>query len=337
MLSQIIKIGADATGAQRVIAGTAAHTGKLFKGVSDEVTKRWGNLFTGAAIIGGVQRMAGAVVDTVDEIKDLADLLDLSTDEVQKLQVASERAAVKINTVGAALRSIEDLRASAETGDKRASGIFAALGIDPTKGSSLDILQAAMAAANGDAQKQVALFDLVGKKAGQLRNVMNEMERLGPIRIIDQESLDAIDKANNAFKDLNREITAAAATPAGFWARVLGRTQAQAAERQRAGGKQYPFFMEFNRALLDELTSGTEGGVDLSALPIDPNRNRRMGSSASAIQTSPLALAAQSDALGRIGLFVGGRDNVGQQMVTIGNYQLTELRRMRSILEEANR
>ena len=55
------------------------------------------------------------------------------------------------------------------------------------------------------------------------------------------------------------------------------------------------------------------------------------------IQASPLALAAQSDALGRIGLFVGGRANVGEQMVTIGNYQLTELRRMRFILEEANR
>ena len=338
MLSMLMRIGADATGAQRVVAGVAKKTEATFKGVSDEITKRWGNLFTGAAIVGGIQRMAGAVVDTVDEIKDLADLLELSTDEVQKLQVASERAAVKINTVGAALRNIEDLRASAETGDKRASGIFAALGIDPTKGSSLDILQAAMAAANGDAQKQVALFDLVGKKAGQLRNVVAELQRLGPIRIIDKESLDAIDQANNAFKDLNRELTAAAATPAGFWARMLGRERETQANAQRAGApipgllKPLSMFISF----AEEFFS-TEGGVDLSALPIDPNRKQKTGTGASAIETSPLSLAAQSDALGRIGLFVGGRANVGEQMVTIGNYQLTELRRMRSILEEANR
>lgn len=336
MLSMLMRIGADATGAQRVVAGVAKKTEATFKGVSDEITKRWGNLFTGAAIVGGIQRMAGAVVDTVDEIKDLADLLDLSTDEVQKLQVASERAAVKINTVGMALRNIEDLRASAETGDKRASGIFAALGIDPTKGSSLDILQAAMAAANGDAQKQVALFDLVGKKAGQLRNVVAELQRLGPIRIIDQESLDAIDQANNAFKDLKRELTAAAAVPAGFWARVIRRGNELEDQATRDGRSSLANF-SLTRAIFGEMFGGTAGGVDLSALPLPPKKPPGSGMDAPAIQTSPLALAAQSDALGRIGLFVGGRANVGEQMVTIGNYQLTELRRMRSILEEANR
>ena len=223
MLSQILKIGADATGAQRVVAGLANTTNKAFKGVSEEITKRWGNLFTGAAIIGGLERMAGAVVDTVDEIKDLADQLDLSTEEVQKLQVASERAAVKINTVGMALRNIEELRTAAQTGDKRAVGIFQTLGIDPTKGSALDIMQAAMQAASGDVNKQAALFDLVGKKAEMLRKVTMELSRLGPIRIIDDDSLDAIDKAYNAFKDLNRELTAVAAVPAGFWGRMLER------------------------------------------------------------------------------------------------------------------
>lgn len=54
-------------------------------------------------------------------------------------------------------------------------------------------------------------------------------------------------------------------------------------------------------------------------------------------QTPPLSLALQSDALSRIGLFVGGRTSVADQMVSIGNYQLSELRAIRQSIQEANR
>ena len=337
MLSQIVKVGADATGFQRVVAGTAAQTGKLFKGVTDDVTKRFGNLFTGAAMVQGFTRIAGAVVDTADEIKDLADQLDLSTEEVQKLQVASERAAVRINVVGAALRAIEDMRAAAQTGDKRAVGIFAALGIDPTKGTSLDIMQAALAQAEGGAEKQNAIFSLIGRKANQLRNVMAEMQRLGPIRIIDQESLDAIDQANNAIKDLKREATAALAEPAGFWARVFRRgneLEDQAAKEGRSSLSNF----SLTRALFGEMFSGTAGGVDLSALPLPmKNKGNALQDAAKMETPTALPLATQADAFARIGLFVGGRATGDGALVRIGNAQLTTLRQIKSVLEEANR
>jgi len=337
MLSQIVKVGADATGFQRVVAGTAAQTGKLFKGVTDDVTKRFGNLFTGAAMVQGFTRIAGAVVNTVDEIKDLADQLDLSTEEVQKLQVASERAAVRINVVGAALRAIEDMRAAAQTGDKRAVGIFAALGIDPTKGTSLDIMQAALAQAEDGAEKQNAIFSLIGRKANQLRNVMMEMQRLGPIRIIDQESLDAIDQANNAFKDLKREATAALAEPAGFWARVFRRGNELENQALKEGRSSLGNF-SLTRALFGEMFGGTAGGVDLSALPLPmKNKGNALQDAAKMETPTALPLATQADAFARIGLFVGGRATGDGALVRIGNAQLTTLRQIKSVLEEANR
>jgi hypothetical protein len=338
MLSQIVKVGADATGFQRVVAGTAAQTGKLFKGVTDDVTKRFGNLFTGAAMVQGFTRIAGAVVDTVDQIKDLADQLDLSTEEVQKLQLASERAAVRINVVGAALRAIEDMRAAAQTGDKRAVGIFAALGIDPTKGTSLDIMQAALAQAQGGAEKQNAIFSLIGRKANQLRNVMAEMHRLGPIRIIDQESLDAFDKANNALKDLYRETTKLLAEPAGFWARVLQKADTIEDERTRAGKSSVNLYSRIVAGTLQEIFGGTAGGVDLSALPMPmKNKGNALAASANAETPTALPLATQADAFARIGLFVGGRATGDGALVRIGNAQLTTLRQIKSAIEEANR
>ena len=46
--------------------------------------------------------------------------------------------------------------------------------------------------------------------------------------------------------------------------------------------------------------------------------------------------ALKSDALTRIGLFVGGAPNVGDRLITIGGYQLTQLRMIRSELEKMN-
>ena len=62
--------------------------------------------------------------------------------------------------------------------------------------------------------------------------------------------------------------------------------------------------------------------------------------SASAAAVAPPAaipLALQSDALSRIGLFVGGRGDMGSQLVTIGNYQLSTLRAIHAELQHANR
>ena len=68
-------------------------------------------------------------------------------------------------------------------------------------------------------------------------------------------------------------------------------------------------------------------------------KNRKnKGLEAASTPTIPsLALATQADAFSRIGLFVGGRGTGASEMVRIGNYQLTTLRQIKSILEEANR
>lgn len=338
MLSQVIRLTADATAFQRGVAHSAKHTQQAFKAVTDELSRKLTGMFTAGALLGGAMSLFHTIRDTADEIKDLADQLELSTDEVQKLQVAADKVGVRFNVVAAAVRTIEDLRAAAATGDKRAVGIFGALGIDPSKGTSLDILTKAVEAsetAGRGSKEQAALFDLVGKKANILRNIVFELNKLGGIKIIDQDALDAVDEANNQLKDLKRELVATAAEPLGFWARVLQR--GRAIEDQ--GGA-----FALTRAILGETFGGTTGGVDLSALPL-PMRKPKGGETPeipTATTTTPptasaIPLATQGDALSRIGLFVGGAGMTGtEQLVTIGNYQLSELRRIRATLEHAN-
>ena len=51
---------------------------------------------------------------------------------------------------------------------------------------------------------------------------------------------------------------------------------------------------------------------------------------------APADMAAKGGALNRIGLFVGGAPNIGDRLVTIGGFQLTQLRLIRGELEKMN-
>lgn len=343
MLSMLFKVGADATGAERAMAAAAKKGEAAFKSMGKEITGRLAGMFTAGALIDGAGRFMTMMRDTADEIQDLSDQLEISTDEVQRLQVAADKAGVRFNVIAAAMRNIEDLRAAAATGDKRATGIFSTLGIDPTKGSALDIISAAVEASGRGAKEQAALFDMVGKKAGLIRNVIAEINKLGGIKLIDTDSLKAIDDATNQLKDLKREAIAASSDSVGWWARTLARARQIQDESTRGGKGSVGFGTAVNRSIAESLKDAilgrTEGGVDLSALPL-PLRDPKTGKGGSGQMAAPPAaipLALQSDALSRIGLFVGGRGDMGSQLVTIGNYQLSELRAIRATMEHANR
>ena len=319
MLSQIIKIGADATGAQRVVAGLAGVTNKAFSSVGKEITNRLVGAFAAGVVI---DKIAGFVANTInyaDNLGDMAENLGMTTEEVQQLQVASGLAGVKFTKLLGVIDKINAAQAQAVDGsDKKAVALFARLGLDPKTATAMDIMRAAIA-------NQAAGADLLGKRFNNVANVMDRLKALGPIDIIKQEQIDAMGEANDKLDEANRKLRVAAAPSivAGknFLAGLLTALQSP---------------VENFKKMREIAAGGTEGGVDLSALPIDPNRKSKKQQNQPPT-APPLSLALQSDALGRIGLFVGGRASVGDQLVSIGNYQLSELRAVRQILQEANR
>jgi hypothetical protein len=155
------------------------------------------------------------------EIKDMADLLEISTDEVQKLQKAAADAGQPFNAIVSAFQRIEQTKAKALTGDARASGIFKILGIDPSQTSTLNILTAAINTAGGSAEKNAASFELLGKKVSGLKLAMDELSRQGQINLIDSADLDEIDAAGKRLEEAIREMQAAAAPFATATVRML--------------------------------------------------------------------------------------------------------------------
>lgn len=214
IFSFLAKLGLDTTDFQAGVKRAQSSASGLGKGISDSLKREndsikgaLAGMFTVSAAKGYFSDLKGIV----DEIKDMSELLGISTDEVQRLQKASAEAGQSFGSVVTAFQRIEQMRAQALTGDKRAVGIFGLLGIDPSKGSGIDILKSAIDASSRGAQENAAAFELVGKKVTGLKLTMEELQRLGPIKIIEQEQLDAIDSAIKKQEEAVRQLKIAGA------------------------------------------------------------------------------------------------------------------------------
>ena len=322
MLSQIVKIGADATGFQRAVAGVANVTNKAFASVGKEITNRFLGAFAAGAVIDRITGFVKDTVDYADNLGDLAENLGITVEEVQRLQVASSLAGVKFGKLQVILEKIIALQADAVQGDKKAVGIFAALGLDPNKASALQVMEAAIG-------NQAVAADLFGKRINNVANTVEKLRTLGPIQLITTEQTDAIGKANDQLDEAMRKLktTATPGITAGLnsLSFLIESKMKEVGLMAKVPGT-IPWFAKTMQSMF---------GSNPETKPAKPGMAGP--SSFQSPQTPPLSLALQSDALSRIGLFVGGRTSVADQMVSIGNYQLSELRAIRQSIQEANR
>jgi hypothetical protein len=162
-------------------------------------------VFTVGAVAGFVRHIS----QTVGDIKDMSELLGVSTDEVQRLQKAAADAGLPFTRIVTAMQRIESERAKAMTGDAKASGLFSTLGIDPSSGSSLDVLRRAIDQSEKGAIKNAAAFELLGTKVGGLRQIVSELQQQGPIQLFTPEDIQRIDEATKKLEEAKRRFSVA--------------------------------------------------------------------------------------------------------------------------------
>jgi len=284
----LAKLGLDTTDFQTGIKRAQSSASGLGKGISESLKRENDSIkgaLAGMFTVSAAKSYFGDLKNIVDEIKDISELLGVSTDEVQRLQKASAEAGQNFGSVVTAFQRIEQMRAQAMTGDKRAVGIFALLGIDPSKGSGMEILKAAIDASSRGAQENAAAFELVGKKVTGLKLTMEELQRLGPIKLIDQEQLDAIDSAIKKQEEAIRQMKIAGAPLMATLAQgatgVLNMFNSQNRERQNEIGGMYSrgeigFRKRLELESMSLLGMQSEEGRKYSALPLPGNRANPM-------------------------------------------------------------
>jgi len=324
MLGMGIKFTADASGVQRAVAGMAKNTERQFAGIGNELTKRIAGAFAAGAVVSAVGNFIGSVRQSVDEIKDLSDQLEISTDDVQRLQKAANDTGVKFGVITTALQKIEAKKAEALSGDSKAAGLFAALGANPGD-SALSILQRATEESSKSTEKNAAAFELLGKKAVILKNVVNELRNQGPIKLIDEDQIQQIDQVQAQLEEVQRLAKASAAGPlTTFFRGAAGmltflNPSAMKGIAERVGQNKDLSFAGKISAMAGELIGirDAEGERTEPADLQEALRKRKGISTAPAAAaatvpaTSAISLGTQGDALSRIGLFVGGRPEVG--------------------------
>ena len=237
-----------------------------------------GASLAGMFTVGAAVNWVKSVSDAVGQIKDMADLLEISTDEVQQLQKAAAGSGQAFETVAMAMQRIQQLRAQAEAGDKGASGLFAILGIDPTKGSAADIIKQALAASSRGVAENAAAFDLLGKKAAALRLVFSELDQQGPIKLISGEELDRIDEVSKRLENSLRELKIAGAPKLSAAAELLtaglNDPKFVAAEYAAQFSRLNPFYNFYDKSIRPETyvlgSDPTAGGLGMGALDLSP-------------------------------------------------------------------
>lgn len=257
IFSFLARLGLDTTQFESGIKraqSSAAGFGKSLKGHVTGEIRGLGASLAGMFTLGAVRNFASSITEMVGDIKDMSDLLEISTDDVQKLQKAAADAGQPFSRVVNALQKIEAARAQAMTGDEKATGIFSMLGIDPTQGGSLDILKAAIEASKRGAVENAVAFELLGTKVGNVKAVIDELKQQGPIEIISKDQIDKLDAASKRLEEAMRMTKIQAAPALGGAMDELNKLLAWNNELAR-----------INKALPFLMASGPLGGLFFGA------------------------------------------------------------------------
>lgn len=200
-LSLLAKIGLDATafeiGVKR-LQSTGEKFGTNFKAA---VTSRLGAALSVAA----VTTFAHSVSEAADRVGELAEQLNITTDDVQKLQMAATLYGVKFESVANAILKINDARMEALTaeGPMRESFLNAKFSLDDLKDSAtgseqiLITLGERLNADRNNAQLMAAATDLLGLKLVKAAMAAGTIKNIGPIQLFKEDDIKQIEKFND--------------------------------------------------------------------------------------------------------------------------------------------
>ena len=202
-------IGRLALNTDNFEAGLKKADGAVNKFSASLVTKL-GAAAAAAFSVATVERMIDRVKEHAYRIKDLSEQYSITTDEVQKLDKASGKIGLSFESVATAISRIQKARALAAAGGAAgdsAFDIFARAGIDRSTvlNNSISAIEI-MRKMGSSASNPAADFELLGKNAIVVRNVMAELAKLGPVKLIDGKDIEQLDKAEKSLKRMRKEV-----------------------------------------------------------------------------------------------------------------------------------
>ena len=201
VLSLLVKLGIDSTAFEMGVKRAQSVGEKFGNSFKNAVTSRLAGALSVAAITG----FANSVAQAADRVGELAEQLNISTDDVQKFQMAAQLYGVKFDTVAAAIVRVNDARTAAIANDGPQRAAFERLGLsvqqlsDRSLGSEqvLVALGEKLNANRNNAELMAAAADLLGLKLTKAAMAAGTIKDLGPIDMFKAEDIKNIEKFND--------------------------------------------------------------------------------------------------------------------------------------------
>jgi hypothetical protein len=210
-------------GLKKAESATSAFSEKMVAGL--------GAAAAAAFSVATVERMISSIHDAQVEIGKLARQYGITTDEVQKLQKASGRLGLEFGDIAPILERIQKARAKAAQGGDIGEHIadnFNKLGVSDkdivSMKSGVEILREMGEAAlknTGRLDVQNAQFEMFGKHAVVIKNIVQQLANLGPVKMFDEENIKKAEEVEKMRKENQRNLNIAFAPLSDTWSRVL--------------------------------------------------------------------------------------------------------------------
>jgi hypothetical protein len=240
ILSLLVKLGIDSTDFEMGVKRAQSVGEKFGNSFKSAVTSR----LAGALSVAAVTGFAHSVVQAADNVGELAEQLNMSTDDIQKFQMAAKLYGVKFESVATAITRINDARTSALSGNQAQLAAFQKLGIsvtdltDASLGSEqvLARIGIVLNANRNNAELMAAAADLLGLKLTKAAMAAGMVKDLGPIDLFKAEDIKQIEKFNDEMDILIKQMQVTSVPLLSYSARVMSELNKQVAEMSQALG-----------------------------------------------------------------------------------------------------
>ena len=215
ILSMLVKLGIDSSQFEMGVKRAQSVGEKFGTSLKDSITSKMGAALSVAAIT----TFAKSIVSLGDDIGDLAEQLNISTDDVQKFQVLASQSGVKFESIAGSIGRINEARIAALTSAGPQREAFERLGISidylsqESVGSEQVLIKlgAALNANRTNADMMSAATDLLGLKLVKAALAAGKFNQLGQISLFKKSDIEALGKFNDAIERLEKtaKVTAA--------------------------------------------------------------------------------------------------------------------------------
>jgi hypothetical protein len=267
IFSLIAKLGLDGSSFEGGLKRATSMTDKFRSSVGAQLG--------GALSVAAIGAFASKVIETADAIGDLSEQLNISTDDVQRLQVLAGQTGISFEAMAKSITAVSQERLKAIEEGGKAREYFRALGLDVSElnknsVSNIEIIRRMAEShenAGKSAQTQAALIGILGEKAFKAAGAISKLSEQGEIKLINKEEIDAIGRLADRIDELKRQATVAAAPEVSFLETYTENLTSLLDIMNRGGGLP-EYLRNIQAAAIPALYMNAEADKKFEALPL---------------------------------------------------------------------